>query len=377
MVEKKHRLEVVTLATRHSVGGAQLNASLIADEFNRLGMCSEAWFFMNAGDMPATTSKRHIFLDGVTKNPFSVFVMFIRFLSRLRERKPEVIVGFHPLANILGAIGAAICGAKFVGTQRNPSSSQSVLLKILELLIGSTNLYASNITVSHAVADSYRMYPKSYKRKIRVIHNGLGEASIERRSTCSLRTKFSLPDKEFIVGFLGRLDFQKNPEFLLEVLSRTSEAHLAVAGDGPLKDALVARADALGISGRIHFVGMLSRNDIYDFLRSLDIFLMCSHYEGFGRTLIEAMQVGIPVIANDLPVTREVLSTAGTFLPLEPLRWAKKIEMFAEDPIRLEALGSLSKNRSEYFSITRMVSSYEGLVKECKAGSPAAGVGAK
>jgi len=87
--------------------------------------------------------------------------------------------------------------------------------------------------------------------------------------------------------------------------------HLAFAGQGLARDDLVSFARSLGVADRVHFVGELAPQQIGVFLRALDVFVFPSLAESFGLAPVEAAQAGIPVVANDLAVVREVLAVKG------------------------------------------------------------------
>jgi hypothetical protein len=80
---------------------------------------------------------------------------------------------------------------------------------------------------------------------------------------------------------------------------------LKVAGDGPLRAELESLTQELGLSERVMFLGY--QNDMVAFLKEIDIFVLSSHYEGFGLVLVEAMAAGLPVVATDVGGVREVL----------------------------------------------------------------------
>jgi glycosyltransferase involved in cell wall biosynthesis len=109
------------------------------------------------------------------------------------------------------------------------------------------------------------------------------------------------PDR---VGFVGRLDDQKNLFALVEAM-RGLDAELWIAGDGPHAAALQKRVAETG--GRATFLGRLPHRDLRDMLNSCTIFVLPSLYEGHPKALLEAMSCELPVIGTDVPGIREVL----------------------------------------------------------------------
>lgn len=113
-----------------------------------------------------------------------------------------------------------------------------------------------------------------------------------------------------IIGNVGRLDKQKNQEFLIEVfykiINKQKDSILLIIGDGNLKEELMDKAKKMNIDNKIKFLGV--RNDISDLLNAMDAFVLPSLFEGFPITLVEAQVSGIPCFVSDT-VTKEVNKT--------------------------------------------------------------------
>ncbi|MEN1970005.1 glycosyltransferase family 1 protein [Lentibacillus sp. N15] len=107
--------------------------------------------------------------------------------------------------------------------------------------------------------------------------------------------------KHLIIGHAGRFIEAKNHAFLVEVTKFLQEKDPAVkvlfAGDGDLKDQMVAEVKKAGLGDTIHFLG--KRNDISTVLHSMDVFVFPSLYEGLGLVLLEAQASGIPCVVSE------------------------------------------------------------------------------
>ena len=127
----------------------------------------------------------------------------------------------------------------------------------------------------------------------------------------------SVPRKAdpFVFLWAGRLEYVKGVDLLLEavkILSDRSDRSFTVrlAGRGSLRKELEQQAEALGVSGKVSFLGRLSREEMLKEMQRANCFVLPSRYEAFGVVLIEAMATGLPVIAArsggpDSIVTRE------------------------------------------------------------------------
>ncbi len=108
---------------------------------------------------------------------------------------------------------------------------------------------------------------------------------------------------EQVVIAMGRLAYEKGFDLLLEAFSRIATHHsgwrLRILGEGSLKHELEAHAQKVNLAGRVEFTGAVS--DPFPLLRSADLFILSSRFEGFGNALCEAMACGLPVISFDCP----------------------------------------------------------------------------
>ncbi len=120
--------------------------------------------------------------------------------------------------------------------------------------------------------------------------------------------------KEKIVTFLGRVTFQKGPEYFVEtakkVLEKDDNVRFVLAGDGDMMPHVIERVAELGISDKFHFTGFLRGEDIDKMFGMSDVYVMPSISEPFGISPLEAMQSNVPVIISKQSGVSEVLQYA-------------------------------------------------------------------
>lgn len=142
--------------------------------------------------------------------------------------------------------------------------------------------------------------------KVVTMHNAVEPVSRTKSS--------SRPLKEKIVTFLGRVTFQKGPEYFVEtaqkVLEKDPNVRFVMAGDGDMLPRVIERVAALGLSDRFHFTGFLRGDDIYKMFSMSDVYVMPSISEPFGISPLEAMQSSVPVIISKQSGVSEVLQYA-------------------------------------------------------------------
>lgn len=134
---------------------------------------------------------------------------------------------------------------------------------------------------------------------------------------------------EFILGHVGRLSYQKNHKFLIEIFSevckKNSKAVLLLIGVGEKEEEIRAQVHKLGLDANVKFLG--SRSDVNELYQAMDIFVMPSFFEGIPVTGVEAQFADLPCIFSD-KVPQEVSFTLNCeFISLQTseLEWANRI----------------------------------------------------
>jgi len=140
------------------------------------------------------------------------------------------------------------------------------------------------------------------KAAAEVIPTGLQEHSFKEADGEAFRIKYGIPLDRPMLLFVGRVAFEKNIGFLLEMTKVLIEQHpdalLVVAGQGPAEKSLHKQAADLGLDSNIKFIGYLDRNtELNACYQAADIFVFSSKSETQGLVLLEAMAQGTPVVA--------------------------------------------------------------------------------
>jgi glycosyltransferase involved in cell wall biosynthesis len=136
-----------------------------------------------------------------------------------------------------------------------------------------------------------------------------------------------------------------------------------IAGDGPLRAALEARAAALGLSDRVRFLGHCL--DVERVFAALDIFVLSSTSEGLSNTILEAMATGLPVVATRVGGADELVDVGRTGLLVPPAdadALAGALEDLVAQEARRTSMGSAGRHvADERFGVDRMLRDYTNL----------------
>jgi glycosyltransferase involved in cell wall biosynthesis len=160
--------------------------------------------------------------------------------------------------------------------------------------------------------------------RITVIERGrdsarLGRPSQGRRRRA--RAQLGLGEKDQVLVNVGRQEYQKGQRYLLEAMGQLVSYHprlvlLVVGRKGHASPELARIHQQIGLGDKVRFLG--HRDDVPEVLAAADLFVFPSLYEGLGCAVIEAMALGLPIVASDLPVLREVVQEGHNALLVEP-----------------------------------------------------------
>jgi glycosyltransferase involved in cell wall biosynthesis len=305
--------------------------------------------------------------------PFALLGALGRLTVHLRRLKPDVMLSFQHYGNLVGALAAKLTGVPAIIANRNsPKELEPFWTQWLETIFGTTGLFNRMVVNCGTVAGEYATHPRWYRGRIRRIDHGF-EPKVATLDKHAARARFGLPPESPLIGSVGRLHASKNHQAAVRLLTHCEDWHLAIAGQGPTRGELLSLARELDVTQRLHLIGELPSHEIGIFLRSLDVFVFPSLMETFGLAVVEAAASGIPVVANDLEVLREVLAVDGSPAALfvdsrDAQAFASAVErLLSDDGLRSE-LGSCGTGLAERYSKDTMVHQYVQLIEELHAG---------
>jgi glycosyltransferase involved in cell wall biosynthesis len=353
---KERRTDILCLCTRHALGGTIVNADLLTAAFRTRGYIAELGFLYEK----EPNFRRHIddyfvVYHKEPKTPQEWLSFLLACGKQISARRPRATLAFQPFANVMGALMAGWQG-NFVTSQAWPASEQSKSTEKAESCLIKTPLVFANIACSKFVASSYPHRGSVYQKKTTVIYNAAPQLPNVPEDATACRALLGIREARPILGAMGRLHEQKNFQLIIRALPYIPNAHLYIVGDGSQEQMLRTLAGSLGVGTRTHFLGSITGADVTRFLKAVDLLLMPSIYEGHPLVMLEAMSVGVPVLAHDIPVMREAGADAVLYASSNPEDWAKKISAFnSVASARLKRAGMIQAARH---TSTSMVDQY-------------------
>lgn len=175
--------------------------------------------------------------------------------------------------------------------------------------------YRRLVTISYEIYTIYSNYLKNPDKLI-IIENGI---NLEIINKAEAHTKFyisnQLNDQDILILQVSGFRNQKDQDTLIKALMfLPTHFKVILVGDGDRRPVLVKLAKSLGLENRVIFLGI--RVDVPELLKSVDIVVLSSYYEGLSLASVEALASGKPFIASDVPGLREVVEDAGLLFPL-------------------------------------------------------------
>jgi len=347
-------------------GGAQVALQRLARNLRQRGHEVEVIFLYGRADEAEPDIGARVLVETQAPGWLDYIRCFFRLVSAVRAYKPDAILGFLPLAAVLSALAGAACGVKVrIASQRTPGPTFSAVMQFCDRLAGTFGFYTKIVCVSQSVADSFWNYSHAYRRKLRVVNNGVEwEPLTDERGAA--RRAFGVEDDAVLFIAVGRLEAQKNYGFLIERFCAVGRGKLLIAGAGRGEPELRALIRAHGASNQVLLLGHLDRAQVRQLLAAADVFVQASFYEGQSNALLEAMHAGLPCLVSNISMQRETLTdeagrVCGSLAGLhDQAAWEIQISQLAQDATLRARLGEAGKTLvNRQFTLTRMVDNFE------------------
>lgn len=310
-------------------------------------------------------------------NAMGYLKAYFNLWRELVQEKPQAVICFMPLGAVLGTLAAFFAGVPVrVASHRSPGPTFGRMMRVLDRFLGNTPVYTSIVCVSHSVLDSFSEYSARYRRKMSVVQNGIEwrGPNLDRRI---VRSRYNLPQDKTLFLAIGRVSYQKNYAFLIDRVAATPNLHLVIAGDGELRPQIEEQIRRHGISDRVHMLGVVPHDEVYDLLPAADVFVMPTLFEGMSNATLEAMHAGLPIVSSDIVMQREVLVRQdGTPVSVlvgldDPAGWVEALSLLNTSQEERQRLGSLAlEHVKTSFSLDAMTDGFERQILPGKVGSP-------
>ena len=338
-------MRVLQIVHGPEAGGVKTLSELIGDGLGRRGFAVETTMMFPASD--ASLARK---VAGT-----------LRVAWRILTGRHDAVIAYQAAASILTGVVGRLTRARRIVHQTALPAAVKAPLRRLDRIVGTLGLYGANVVNSQATAAAFASYPARYRRAIVTIDHGVA-APRATHTRAETLLRFGIADDRRILLNIGRLTAQKNHDVLIKSLAHVPDVRLVVAGGGPRREEHAALAARLGVAPRVHLLGDVTPRDIADLLGACDLFVFPSSWETFGIAAVEAALAGLPIIAADLTVLREVLAGTDTVFvaPFDQAGWTQAIRGHtARAGARRDAMPSIARR----YAVERMIDAYVALLQ--------------
>jgi glycosyltransferase involved in cell wall biosynthesis len=313
-----------------------------------------------------------VYLDRGGKLDFSPIW---KLVALLRRRDVDVVQPFVSPALFFGLLAGVLAGTPVkIATERGGARNDPGRGGRLYLHATSQLLPFVDVAVANSEAGRQLLHREGMPvSKTLLIRNGVNPVRLRPASeaVAAHRRRLRADDAAPVVGILATLKPAKGQDTFLhaaaEVAKARPDARFAIVGDGPLRADLEGLARQLGIWDRVVFFGLQQR--VADFIELFDVLVSASRdNEGHSNSILEAMALGVPVVATDVGGSRELVDGGrnGRLVRVDDHRMlAAAVLAVLDQPDTTKAMISRARAMvADNFSVERMVSDYTALYEQ-------------
>lgn len=275
----------------------------------------------------------------------------IQFLTELvRHQGIEVIHTHLPKAQVLGGLVGCLTNTPVITTIHG--------MDITSWELGIARTTGARLTVVCQAAYAQALGLGVSEDHVVMIPNGVDLRRYRPQlSGANFRKTVGLPAEAPVIGWVGRLAFEKGPDFFFQLAQHVSrlhpEAHFVMAGDGHLRAELAEKIEKAGLQDRIHLAGVWTNmREVYP---AFDILVQTSRVEGMPFSLLEAMACGLPVAAMNAGGVGEIVEVGTTGYLAAIGDWAglgDAVSKLLDEPVLRKQMGVEARRRAEqYFDL--------------------------
>jgi glycosyltransferase involved in cell wall biosynthesis len=287
---------------------------------------------------------------------------------RLLADRPDILHCHLIPSNIIAKPLGALLGVPVLINHDHTNDTRRAESRLLLALDRFSNRFASHIVAVSASCRDFLITRESIPTSdVTLVPNAI---DLRRFSPASARrdqarVERGLPASARVVAGVGRLNPQKNFALFLDIAAQLApqfpDLHFLLAGDGPEEKMLREKAAALGISDRVTFSGYVADTRLV--YLAADVLLMPSRYEGLPMALLEAMAMGLPVVASQLDGIAEVIGDGreGFLVPSDNASlFVERTAALLQDADLSSRIAQNARAKIEAsFSVERMTSAVE------------------
>jgi len=367
-------MKILYIITKSEIGGAQTHIWQLSKYFvekgYKIGVMSYpgGWLEKEVKKLGVKFYPNYFFSNSI--NPIQDFKAVKEIKKAVKDFKPDLVSCHSTKAGFLGRLAirnkipTLFTAHGWAFTEGTPFLRRRLAI-LIEKIAGK---FCSKII---CVSDFDKKLALKYKiaspDKLVVIHNG-----VEIEKAKSQKPKAKSLEKKIRIVFVGRLSKQKDPLLLLRAFNDLpselkDKAQISIIGEGPKRKELEKFIKENRLEGKVKLLGGVPREKVFEVLKKSDIFVLISNWEGFPRSILEAMSCSLPVIASDVGGVKEAVDeSCGILVKRRDKEGIKNaLEKLLKNPETVQEMGEKARERVEKeFSLEKMLRATEQVYQE-------------
>lgn len=303
-------------------------------------------------------------------NNVKILLQARKICKYVKEHDIKLIHCHLPWAGIVGRLVGKMTGVPVVYTEHNKWERYHKVTYFLNKM--SFVNQERVIAVSEDVANSIKKHHHKKRPVIQVVANGINIDKYDHNFQINrdIRKELNIPERATVIGTTCVFRKQKRLDVWLEIANavhqKNPETHFIIVGDGVLRKEIDKKAESLKMDKFVHFAGLQSETRPY--LKAMDIFMMCSEFEGLPIALLEAMSMGCMPVCTDAGGIPELVRDKfnGILVPVdEPMQIVARLLEQLQKPEQTKLMGiAARKTVIDSFSMQKMVRELETIYTE-------------
>ena len=350
-------MKILQVITSLQTGGAEKLIVDVVPKYKHLGLDVDVLLF----DGKDTPFKRQLENAGIkvfslgyggsVYNPLYI----LKLMPYLR--KYDIVHTHNTAPQLFAALGSVLCSVVLCTTEHNTSNRRRDWKWYRPIDKWMYSRYKKVICISDSTEENLRKSIDCNSDKICTIYNGIDFESYDKASPIAKDSITPYINRK-VIAMVAGFRYQKDQETLIRAMSYVpKDVELWLIGDGERRTIIEQCVKEKGLENRVRLLGI--RNDIPSILKTVDIVVQSSHWEGFGLAAVEGMAAGKPVVASNVSGLSQVVSNAGVLFPLgDDKALADILNKLLTDYKYYNTVKGRCVKRAHKFDISKMVYKY-------------------
>jgi L-malate glycosyltransferase len=318
------RIAVCHVASGDRWAGAESQLAGLLTALQRVDDLSVSAIFLNEGRLAAEARQAGVEVCVFPEAEWSFFKICSETSRFVRSKRIQVLHSHRYKENLIAALVAGRCHvpvhvSSSHGAPEPFAGRRHYKQRGIQLLDGLVARYSTDLVVSVSEDLRRQLIRHIPFAKVVTVYNGIDERQVFSALTVAeAKRRLGISPEYGVVGTVGRLDPVKRLDIFLaaaqEIVTSEANTKFVIAGEGGEEQTLRRLTHELQLDDQVLFLG--HRDDVFDVLRAMDVLVFCSDHEGLPMALLEALYLGVPIVARPVGGIAEVIQNgvSGAFV---------------------------------------------------------------